>query len=106
MTDRRFFQSIGICPVCCKEKLFGEEKECQQCQAKRYARVIKWRKEHPGYDKLKRMQTYYKHIANHECSICGTKLDTDYKFKSCPKCLAKNKINLKRSRERRKVNGV
>ena len=106
MTDRRFYQSIGICPVCHKEPLFGEEKECQKCQTIRYARVIKWRKEHPGYDKNKRKERYHKRLDNHECTYCGQKLDDNYEFKMCPKCLIKSRLSVKRSRERRGVSGI
>lgn len=106
MTDRRFYQSIGICPVCKKEKLFGEEKECQACQANRYYRVLNYRRKHPKYDKIKRMETYYRRSEKHQCTNCGIQLANDYQYKMCPKCQTKNKLALRRSRERRGLSGL
>lgn len=35
---REFMQNMGICPRCCKNKLFGSEKECPECAAMMYER--------------------------------------------------------------------
>lgn len=32
-SDREFYKSIGICPVCGKNKLYGDEKACPECRA-------------------------------------------------------------------------
>lgn len=32
---RRFFLEIGFCPVCHKERIYGDEKECPECRARR-----------------------------------------------------------------------
>lgn len=31
---RKYYLSIGICPVCRKEKLYGDEKQCLSCSLK------------------------------------------------------------------------
>ncbi len=35
---REFMRNMGICPRCCKNKLFGSEKECPECAAMMYER--------------------------------------------------------------------
>lgn len=106
MTDRRFYQSIGICPNCHKERLYGDEKECLKCCSEKYAYLRKFREEHPDYDKNKRAITYKKRSLNHQCTQCGVQLDTDYKYKMCSKCLIRARVNLKLSRERRGMGGL
>lgn len=32
--ERNFYINIGICPICCKYKLFGQEKACPECRAR------------------------------------------------------------------------
>lgn len=34
MNNRQFYITIGICPVCNKNALYGEEKRCPECRAK------------------------------------------------------------------------
>lgn len=40
--DYKFYQNIGICPICHKEKILGDEKICLLCSAERYS----YRNEH------------------------------------------------------------
>lgn len=101
MTSRAFYQSISICPVCRKEKLFGDEKECLLCRAKKYDYLIKFRADNPTYAKDHRKQTYYRRVENHECTYCGAKLEDGYEYRMCEKCLRKQRNNLRRSRESR-----
>lgn len=40
-----WYQSIGICPVCKKEKLYGTEKTCPECKAKAaFYAALRWEK--------------------------------------------------------------
>lgn len=102
-SDREFFQNIGICPVCRKRKLIGDEKECLNCRTIKYSKNRKWVNEHPNYHSEWRMNKYNERSKNHQCTYCGTPLDDDYKFKMCPKCLNKSKLTLQRSRARRGI---
>ena len=106
MTDREFLQSLSLCPVCGKEKLMGDEKECLMCRAYKYGKLYRFRLEHPNYAKEHRMNTYYKHVENHECTNCGVKLEDDYKYKMCEKCLRRARNNLRRSRQSRGMGSV
>lgn len=99
--DRKFFQSLKICPACKKERLYGDEKECLSCRTIKYAYCRNFRKKHPGYDKDRRRNEYMKRSEKHQCTACGIQLEEDYQFKMCPKCLNRNKINLRRSRAAR-----
>ena len=101
--DRRFYQQMGVCPVCRKESLFGDEKECLECRATKYIESRKFRIKHPNYHSEWRRNLYKKRSENHQCTYCGIDLDDDYKFKMCPKCLNKNKLLLRKSRARRGI---
>ena len=101
--DRKFYQKMGVCPECRKETLFGDEKACLKCRAIKYAKCRQFRKEHPRYDADRRMIQYKERANNHQCTACGLQLDDDSKYKMCPKCLNRNRINLRRSRATRGV---
>ena len=32
MNDREFYQSLGICPSCKKNRILGDEKQCPECR--------------------------------------------------------------------------
>lgn len=104
--DRRFYQKMGVCPVCRKESLFGDEKECPECRVIKYIESKKFRAKHPDYHAKRRMNLYKNRVANHECTYCGKPLDDDYKFRMCVKCRIKQNNYLRLSRERRGQGGV
>ena len=97
----KFYQKMGVCPMCRKTTLIGEEKFCPDCRAIKYTWQIKWRKEHPNYNKEKRRELYQMRSEMHLCTYCGIQLTDDYRFKMCPKCLNKTKMQLRRSRAKR-----
>lgn len=101
--ERKFFQNLGLCPICHKVQLIGDEKTCPECNAKQYTYLRAFRDRNPGYDKEKRMTTYRRRIADHECTACGIKLGDSYLYKTCPKCRKRTQAINKRSRERRAV---
>ncbi len=65
ISDWEFYQSIGICPRCRKNKLYGSEKQCPGCSADMYAREGK-----PG-----RMER----SVNGLCYFCGNPVKKGYK---------------------------
>ena len=94
MTDRQFYKSIGICPVCKKNKLWGTEKECPECTAKGYEYAMKSRarvgrehynKTHAEWAKLE----HHKRIEQGMCTRCG-KRKSDYGYKTCGICREKD----------------
>lgn len=101
--DVKFYQKMGVCPMCRKNDLLGDEKYCPECRAIKYVWQVKWRKEHPNYAKEKRKEVYRQRSLNHQCTYCGIQLEKDYSFKMCPKCLCKNRIKLKKSRAMRGI---
>ena len=50
MSDKEFYLSIGICPVCNKNALYGGEKACPECRA-RDAEYHAQKYENPNYRK-------------------------------------------------------
>lgn len=102
-----FYRSLGICPNCHKERIYGDEYFCFECREKKrkqyekdYARMKKnpspKRKEK---QKVYRKNHYEKCKQNGICPRCGRK--TAYGYVRCPICREKNRIYkmLKRSEE-------
>ena len=96
---RHFLQSIGICPRCQKNKLYGDEKNCPECNANSYLSVMKSReilgREH--YNENQRewsRNTHQKRIELGICTRCG-KRKSDNCFKTCGICRTKTR-NYKR----------
>lgn len=94
MTDRQFYKSIGICPRCGKNKLWGDEKECPECAAKGYEYAMKSRarlgKEHYNITHSKWAKVaHHKRIEQGMCTRCG-KRKADYNFKTCGICRARD----------------
>ena len=74
--DREALASLGICPRCGKNKLYGSEKECLECGAKGYAAVLK-SKEKLGaehYNNIHKQwarSAYHTRVAEGMCTRCG-----------------------------------
>ena len=100
MTSRQLLQEAGICPDCLNERLYGDEKVCELCKAKKYATLRDFRKKHPDYDKNKRKITYHDRVENHQCTQCGVQLEDGYAYKMCQRCLVKNRNSLRVRRAR------
>ena len=86
---RAFCRSVGICPVCQKNKLFGDERNCPECRAKNYARNLKQPKT------IRRINTtYYKRKKLGLCVKCGDK-PPEYNKTMCKRCLIKEQNRAK-----------
>lgn len=85
---RKFMRSMGICPRCCKNKLFGNEKECPECAAMMYENNCKSRERRNTYA----ANYYRKDIARIKsdgiCRSCRKRKVAAEKT-YCPICLAK-----------------
>ena len=92
---RHFLQSIGICPKCQKNKLYGDEKNCPECAAKGYLFVMKSVKKlgREHYNENHRewsRNTHQKRIELGICTRCGNR-KADNGFKTCGICRNKDK---------------
>ena len=45
--ERAFYASMGLCPRCGRNKLFGDEKNCPECSTKAQEYNERYRAEHP-----------------------------------------------------------
>ena len=92
ISDWEFYQSIGICPRCRKNKLYGGEKQCPGCSAAMYASVMHNReKEH--YNQTHRewgRKTYHDRKEKGICTRCGKK-KPDRGFLTCGICRKKGR---------------
>lgn len=94
-----FYISIGICPRCHKEKLYGEERACLSCNAERYKRQLNRDKER--YNEIHRKSSkkiYDESSAKGICTRCNKRKAEEGK-KCCKMC------NEKRNAYRRAKRG-
>ncbi len=95
---REWYASLGICPYCGKEKLYGEERECIECRRKKYEKVRKRRESMTAEkreEERKRRREYERELyqrAKKEniCPRCGKRKPENGKI-SCGICLARNR---------------
>lgn len=81
-----FYISIGICPRCHKEKLYGEERACLLCNAERYGRQLNRDKEHTNEIHRKSSRKIYaESSANGVCTRCNKRKAEEGK-KCCKMC--------------------
>lgn len=103
---RRFLTSIGMCPRCGKNKLFGDEKNCPECRAKANTYDSKrWVEQHDKRlaDKKRSFKKLYdERKAKGICVKCATR-KADEGHVTCVWC--RKKENLK-TVERRRKGGV
>ena len=97
---REFYKSLGLCPRCGRNKLFGSEKQCPECSAKMYESNRKSREKR----NLNLKEYYKKDIKelkeNGLCRSCRKrKVAEGHTY--CPICLAKHR---EYGRKRRMVN--
>lgn len=87
---RKLYQKFGVCPVCRKNSLFGDEKNCLECSVKSYERTMKNRKkEH--YNEVHKQwskRTHHEMIEQGICTRCR-KRKSDSGYKTCGICRAK-----------------
>lgn len=96
---REYLRNMGLCPRCGKNKLFGDEKECPECNAKSYEITMRSReklgKEHYNnqHNEWARNE-HQKRIEQGICTRCGRR-KADEGYKTCGICRAKTR-NYKR----------
>lgn len=110
--DRIFYQSIGICPRCRVEKIYGDEKVCIECKHKLTQEVLATRNKE-NYNKNHAEWSRKTHKLMVEQGICYRcrKRKADLGYKTCGICRAKLKDkrrieNYKPSRKERYKQGL
>lgn len=106
--DRRelisWYKENRICPTCRKNSLFGDEKMCIECSAKRYTQRMSRYNANPEKfkekDRIEQKSKYQRRSNNGLCVYCG-KVKADEGYKTCSKCRNKLKIK-KRIRDAKK----
>lgn len=91
--DREFLKSIGICPVCRKIRLFGDEKKCLECKAKdaeyQFNRRNKNREKYNNQCRQRSKKREEERRQQGLCPRCGKKAEA-LRYKMCSKCRHKN----------------
>jgi predicted amidophosphoribosyltransferase len=92
--NRKFFNEVGLCPVCGKVKLFEGEKACPECKAKNatYKSEQYWK----DPDKLRKRQSdygkkqYLERIEKGICVRCGKRKPVAG-YRTCGVCREKDR---------------
>ena len=95
--DYSFYVKMGICPVCHKVKLFGDEATCLECRAKKANSIQKYRDVNKqkfneymrNYSKAK----YDYSKKNGVCYMCGVRTEVGKAL--CKRCLKKRNESVK-----------
>ncbi|MBR2408950.1 MAG: hypothetical protein IKB07_08340 [Lachnospiraceae bacterium] len=93
-----YYISIGICPRCRKEKLYGDERACLLCNADRYKRDLK--RDRERYNEIHRKSSkkiYHESSAKGICTRCNKRKAAEGQ-KRCKMCIEKvNEYRRKKS---------
>ena len=104
--NREYYLSHGICPYCGTEKLFGTERSCPECRAKRTNSMAKSRK--IRWDIVLEQSASSHRKVYHErkeqglCVRCGKRKSASGRTK-CMICIDKRQRYDQRSRERKGI---
>ena len=98
--SKKFYTSLGICYMCHKNRIYGDETVCPECAAKRSSRNEKTRQK-PTAEQIKHRHAYGKNYyaeckKKKICPTCGSKVTDGYV--RCPKCREKGRMSQTRRR--------
>lgn len=104
---RAFLRSLGICPVCGKEKLFGEEKQCIECRLKANERrkplTDEQKERYSKHFKIQQKELRVSRSGQGICPRCGKRKIVKGK-KKCQICLDYDaEIHRKRTYKRQNI---
>lgn len=97
--DRKFYQSLGYCPICKQNHIFGDEKTCPECRIKLRKYDLKvlakesTKQRASAYGKRRYAELKEKHI----CPHCGKRKAASGRV-SCKICLDKANRRVKEKR--------
>lgn len=102
MTTYKFYQSIGICPQCRKNELYGSEKLCPECKAYFAEYHAKHPKSQASVDRMKaqKRKLHKQSIIDGICTKCRRMKAVSGKTK-CYSCLERERISAQKYRERK-----
>lgn len=90
---RQFLREIGICPICHKNALIGDERNCLECRAyyaaRREKNKITLTEERLQHNRDNSKKLYRNRIDNNKCTRCG-KRSPAVGRKKCAICLEKD----------------
>ena len=90
---RRFYSKMSICPICFKNKLFGDEKSCIECrEKKRKTRKTTLAEEDREKIRERNRNIYRSRKEKGICTRCG-KAKAAYGRTKCVPCLRKDAQN-------------
>lgn len=99
---RKYYKSLGLCPRCGKNKLFGDEKNCPECRAKMYE-INKKSKKNQNFQQKEKIREYYKKYSKKikEQGICRrcAKRKVAEGHIYCSQCLIKHRTEEKKRRD-------
>ena len=99
---RAMCKRLKICVACKSQDAYtlGGRSSCFDC-AEKYAKnkhdKYYSNKETISKRKAERKALRERHIQNHECTVCGKNLTTDYTYKTCKSCRAYSRIRQRTS---------
>lgn len=106
--DRAFRISLGLCPICGKNRLFGSERNCPECRARQenisFPKREANREKYNEYCNNHMKRVYAERKAQGLCPICGS--DKIGNFIVCERCRIKrrkSKANNYKPREAQKL---
>jgi hypothetical protein len=94
---RSMCKRLKVCVYCLCQDAYtlAGRSACFDC-AEKYAKRRK--EKYSAIDRSAyRKELRQRHIANHECTVCGKKLPQEYKYKTCKGCMAYNKLRQRTS---------
>lgn len=100
--NRKFYLENRLCPICGKEKLEGDERNCPECRCKKWIYKTNYLNSHPEQVEKKNENNrnrYKFRKENNLCVGCGCELK-DQKYSNCEKCRIKRRMIAQRHREK------
>ncbi len=109
--DREFYRSIGICPVCRKAILYGDEKTCIECRTyyaiyrEKHNLTNDQKEKYRNRFKEQRRNIYWERKEKGICTKCGKRKAMGGKSK-CILCLEKDAEVHRNKRESKIMKGM
>lgn len=99
---RAMCKRLHLCVYCMKKDAYtlGGRSACYECAEKMAkSKKVKYYSTEEARQKRceERRKLRQRHIENHECAVCGKKLDENYRYKTCSACRKYNAIRQRKN---------